>query len=62
MQHNAMQGIMGPGFPRDCPETVPEVVVNQSKAESRKKKDVDSQDENQMAKEQSRIEEGSMSN
>lgn len=58
-----MKGIRGPGFPLDCPETVPEVVVNQSKAESRKKKkEADSQDENQMATEQSRIEEGSMSN
>lgn len=59
-----MEGIRGPGFPWDCPEIVSELVVSQSdwwKSENRKKK-VDSQDENQMAKEQSRIEEESLSN
>lgn len=62
-----MEGIRGPGFPWDCLETVPELIVNQSKAEwlvevSRAKKEVDSQNENQMAKGQWRIEEGSMRN
>ena len=58
-----MEGIRDPGFPRDCLETVPELIVNQSKAEwlvgvREQRKDVDSQNENQMATARSRTEEG----